>query len=111
MKWQALHFSRCYSTAGLVKQRNATKKAWEKTLLQNLFRHKSGRYYARAYDRGKEVWRSLRTSHFSVAQAKLTEFLREHRACVADLSGVTFARPCSVGRKRDFLCTFNLRQS
>jgi integrase len=55
-------------------------KTWERTRLQNLVRHKSGRYYARAFAGGKEVWKSLKTSHFSVAQARLAEFLREHRA-------------------------------
>jgi integrase len=54
-------------------------KTWEKTRLQNLVRHKSGRYYARAFAGGKEVWKSLKTSHFSVAQARLAEFLKEHR--------------------------------
>jgi integrase len=62
-----------------VKQRKPTK-TWERTRLQNLVRHKSGRYYARAFAGGKEVWKSLKTSHFSVAQARLAEFLREHRA-------------------------------
>jgi hypothetical protein len=61
-----------------VKQRRPTK-TWERTRLQNLVRHKSGRYYARAFAGGKEVWKSLKTSHFSVAQAKLAAFLKEHR--------------------------------
>jgi hypothetical protein len=56
-----------------------TTKTWQRTRLQNLLRHKSGRYYARAFAGGKEVWKSLKTSHFSVAEAKLAEFLREHR--------------------------------
>jgi integrase len=73
-----LRFSRCYSTVGLVKQCKPTK-TWERTRLQNLVRHKSGRYYARAFAGGKEVWKSLKTSHFSVAEAKLAEFLKEHR--------------------------------
>jgi integrase len=73
-----LSFSRCASTVRLVKQRKPLK-TWERTRLQNLLRHKSGRYYARAFAGGKEVWRSLKTSHFSVAEAKLAEFLREHR--------------------------------
>src|SRR6266487_2047560 len=73
-----LRFSRCYSTVGLVKQCKP-RKTWERTRLQNLIRHKSGRYYARAFDGGKEVWKSLKTSHFSVAEAKLAEFLKEHR--------------------------------
>jgi integrase len=63
----------------LVKQRKP-KKTWAKTRLQNLLRHKSGRYYARAFAGGKEVWKSLKTSHFSVAEPKLTTFLKEHRA-------------------------------
>ena len=61
-----------------MKQRKPTK-TWERTRLQNLVRHKSGRYYARAFARGKEVWKSLKTSHFSVAEARLAEFLKEHR--------------------------------
>jgi integrase len=61
-----------------VKERKPTK-TWEKTRLQNLVRHKSGRYYARAFAGGKEVWKSLKTSHFSVAEARLAEFLKEHR--------------------------------
>jgi hypothetical protein len=61
-----------------VKQRKPTK-TWERTRLQNLVRHKSGRHYARAYAGSKEFWKSLRTSHFSVAQARLAEFLKDHR--------------------------------
>ena len=51
-------------------------KTWQTTRLQNLLRHKSGRYYARAFADGKEVWKSLKTSHFGVAEAKLTEFMK-----------------------------------
>jgi integrase len=54
-------------------------KTWEKTKLQNMVRHKSGRYYARLYLNGKEIWKSLKTSHFSVAEAKLAEAQKEHR--------------------------------
>jgi integrase len=54
-------------------------KTWEKTREQNLVRHKSGRYYARTFGNGKEIWKSLRTAHYSVAKARLAEFLREHR--------------------------------
>jgi integrase len=66
-----------------VKGRKPTK-TWERTRLQNLVRHKSGRYYARAFAGGKEVWKSLKTSHFSVAQARLAEFLKEHRQHVSN---------------------------
>jgi integrase len=61
-----------------VKQCKPTK-TWQKTRHRNLLRHKSGSYYARAFPGGKEVWKSLKTSHFSVAQAKLAQFLKEHR--------------------------------
>jgi integrase len=69
-----------------VKQCKPTK-TWERARLKNLVRHKSGRYYARAFDGGKEVWKSLKTSHFSVAQARLAEFLREHRERVSNGDG------------------------
>ncbi|MEO5753425.1 MAG: site-specific integrase [Chthoniobacterales bacterium] len=59
--------------------KNDANKSWEKTKVQNLVRHKSGRYYARAFGNKKEIWKSLRTEHFSVAKARLAEFLREHR--------------------------------
>jgi integrase len=62
-----------------MKQQKTAEKTWERTRLQNLLRHKSGRYYARAFAGGKEVWKSLKTSHFSVAEAKLAEFLKDHR--------------------------------
>ena len=42
-------------------------------------RHKSGRYYARTFSHNKEVWKTLRTNHFSAAKARLAEFLREQR--------------------------------
>lgn len=61
-----------------MKQEKTTK-TWQKTRLQYLVRHKSGGYYARVFIGGKEVWKSLKTSHFSVAEAKLAEYLREHR--------------------------------
>jgi integrase len=86
-----LRFSRCYSTVHLVKQRKPTK-TWKRTRLQNLIRHKSGRYYARAFAGGKEVWRSLKTSHFSVAEARLAEFLKEHRARRKNSNGEVSAK-------------------
>jgi len=69
-----------------MKERKQTK-TWERTRLQNLVRHRSGRYYARAFAGGKEVWKSLKTSHFSVAQARLAEFLKEHRQRVSNGNG------------------------
>ena len=77
------------------------KKTWEKTREQNLVRHKSGNYYARTFGNGKEIWKSLRTAHFSVAKARLAEFLREHRekqvAGVSDASAkMTFGQALKI---------------
>jgi integrase len=67
-----------HGAVNLMKLRKPTK-TWQKTRKPNLLRHKSGRYYARAFNGGKEVWQSLKTSHYSVAEARLAEFLKEHR--------------------------------
>ncbi len=67
-------------------------KTWERTRVQYLVRHKSGRYYARVFIGGKEVWKSLKTIHFSVAQAKLAEFLKEHRQRVRNGNGEVSAK-------------------
>jgi integrase len=74
-----------------MKLRKPTK-TWQKTRKPNLLRHKSGRYYARAFAGGKEVWQSLKTSHYSVAQAKLAEFLKEHRERVSNGNGEVSAK-------------------
>ena len=58
-----------------------------KTRKLNLLRHKSGRYYARAFAGSKEVWKSLKTTHYGVAEAKLAEFLKEHRERVRNGNG------------------------
>src|SRR6266516_2268475 len=65
-------------TVGLVRERKPTK-TWERTPLHNLVRRKSGRYYARVFAPGKEVWKSLKTNHFRLAQARLAEFLKMSR--------------------------------
>jgi integrase len=68
------------------------RQTWTKTRLKNLLRHKSGRYYARAYVRGKEVWQSLGTTLFSVAQEKLPDFLKQYRAARRREKGVGSAK-------------------
>ena len=79
-----------------------TTKTWQRTRLQNLVRHKSGPYYARVYAGGKEVWKSPGTSHFSVAQAKLAECLKEHRERLNNIGNgevsakMTFAEAAAV---------------
>ena len=64
---------------GLVMQAEKTVKTWEKTRLQNLVRHKTEGYNARLYLNGKEIWKSLKTTHYSVAEARLVVALKEHR--------------------------------
>ena len=74
-----------------MKPRKFTK-TWQKTRKPNLLRHKSGSYYARAFAGGKEVWKSLKTSHYSVAEAKLAEFLKEHRERMSNGNGEVSAK-------------------
>jgi len=74
-----------------VKQCKPTK-TWARTGHRNLIRHKSGRYYARAFAGGKEVWQSLKTSHYSVARARLAEFLKEHRERASNSNGGVSAK-------------------
>jgi integrase len=64
-------------------QTRKTVKTWEKTRVQFLLRHRSGAYYARCYAGGKEHWKNLDTSHFSVAHARLPDALKELRSAVA----------------------------
>src|SRR5689334_4189145 len=76
-------------------------KTWQKTRKPNLLRHKSGRYYARAFAGGKEVWKSLKTSHYGVAEAKLGEFLKEYRERVGNANGevsgkMTFGKALAI---------------
>src|SRR5215470_19527067 len=83
-----------------MKSQKSTK-TWTKTRKPNLLRHKSGRYYARAFAGGKEVWQSLKTSHYSVARAGLAEFLKEHRERASNGNGgvsakMTFAEAAAV---------------
>jgi integrase len=62
-------------------------KVWatpEKNLVRSV---KTKRYYARTWVDGREVWKSLKTSHYSVAQAQLAAFLKEHRQRVGNGGG------------------------
>lgn len=65
----------------------------------------SGRYYARAFEGGKEVWKSLDTSHFGVAEAKLSKFLAERRAYRSKVKALvagkmTFANALAAHQQR-----------
>lgn len=54
-------------------------KTWEKTWRQNLVRNQSGGYYVRLSLNSKEVWKSLKTKHFSAAKARLAEAQKNYR--------------------------------
>ncbi len=54
-------------------------KTWKSTRVQHLVRHKSGRYYARLFLHGGEIWKSIKTSDFSVGQTRFSEELKELR--------------------------------
>jgi integrase len=57
-----------------------TTKTWARTGHRNLLKHQqSGNYYARTFAGGKEIWKSLKTTHRSVAEARLAEFVKDHR--------------------------------
>jgi integrase len=74
-----LQYSRRCSTVSLIKQCKS-KKTWARTGHRNLLKHQqSGNYYARTFAGGKEIWKSLKTSHRSVAEARLAEFVKDHR--------------------------------
>jgi len=62
-----------------MKQCKGTR-TWARTGHRNLLKHqRSGNYYARTFAGGKEIWKSLKTSHRSVAEARLAEFVKDHR--------------------------------
>jgi hypothetical protein len=51
---------------------------WTKTKTQFVYRHKqSGRYHVRAFRQGREVWKALGTTDYSVARSKAKEVLQE----------------------------------
>jgi integrase len=52
---------------------------WTKMNGTNLYRHKNGRYYARVFVSGKEIWKSLKTTTKSTAEERLEEHVRNAR--------------------------------
>ena len=54
-------------------------KFWKKTRVNNLVRHANGCHYARLCRHGKEIWKSLRTTHASIAEARLDELQKKQR--------------------------------
>lgn len=83
---------------------SASKKFWEKTKLANLVRHRNGGYYARLFINGKEVWKSLKTKTFSIAEVRLTTARKEHRErkarnAPAASAKMTFGQAAEAHRK------------
>jgi hypothetical protein len=72
--------------------RESPNKPWDKTNVQNLVRHKSGRYYARAFCNNKEIWKGPGTSYLQVGKARLAEFLHEDREKRAAATNVSSAK-------------------
>ena len=86
-----------------------TQKDGLKQLQQNLVRHsESGRYYARIWSNGKEVWKSLKTPHFSVAEARLSKYENEQPARV-DVEVARADATITLGKGgRPIICMFDL---
>ena len=56
-------------------------KVWQPTAIQNVVRYRSsGTYFARFRVGGKLVWKSLKTTAFSVAKQRLPDTVRDHRS-------------------------------
>ena len=67
-------------------------KTWTKTRIQNLWRHRSGIYYARLNRKGNDQWRSLKTELLEVAKARLREFTGEVEKSAAPTEAQTHGR-------------------
>ena len=74
-----------------MKLRKPTK-TWQKTRKPNLLRHKSGRYYARAFAAAKKFGSRSRHRITASREAKLAEFLKEHRERVSNGNGEVSAK-------------------
>jgi integrase len=110
------HFRIAFFTAlfyGHGMKRDDSQKTWKRTSVQNLVRHRSGRYYARIYAHGKESWKSLKTDLLEVAKAKLREFTGEVeetvRAAVAEDRGRMTVGDCIVLFRAKLQSGFGLR--
>lgn len=66
---------------------------WESTAVQNLTRFRaSGTYFARFRVGNKLIWKSLKTTVFSVAKQRLADMIREHRAKSASVTAFANGR-------------------
>jgi hypothetical protein len=81
-----------------------TQAVWTTTNIKSLYRHKNGRYYARVFAGGKEIWKSLKTTTKSTAEERLEEHVhnaRKQRASGVKTSGgkLSFADALVIYRK------------
>lgn len=66
---------------------------WESTAVQNLTRYRSsGTYFGRFRVGNKLVWKSLKTTVFSVAKQRLADMIREHRGRAASVTAFANGR-------------------
>jgi integrase len=76
-------------------------KVWQPTAVQNLVRYApSGTYFARFRVGGKLVWKSLKTTTFSVAKQRLPDTLRDHRSKIESLTAFAEGK-MTVGNAAD----------
>jgi hypothetical protein len=72
---------RQHSTDATADMSTSDEKVWQTTAIQNLVRYRSsGTYFARFRLGRKLVWKSLKTTTFSVAKQRLPDTMRDHRA-------------------------------
>ena len=84
-----------------MKDENA-EKGWERTNVTNLLHNgQNGTYYARVKVNGKQKWKSLKTSLFSVARLRLADFeaqVRSRRAVETGNTAATKGEEASMTR-------------
>ena len=73
----------------------------KKSKLENLYRHVNGTYYARVMVAGKAKERSLRTSDYNLAAAKLPETLKDLRGASEEHNAGTLAEAVLKEADRD----------
>ncbi len=90
-----------------------SEKTWTRTSIQNLVRHKSGRYYARLFANGKQSWKSLKTDLLEVAKGKLRDLGGKAqdlvRASAAEERGRMTVGDCAIVFRKRLQDGFGLR--
>jgi integrase len=79
---------------------------WQPTSLDQVYRHRNGRYYVRTYARGKEKWASLKTTLLSVAKHRAkphlaaADKLRAAAVQTAATGTLNFGQALAIYRKQ-----------